>query len=44
MSKTGVSYPKAMSRIRKAGDQLREALGEDIEARLRELLAHPHSA
>src|SRR5215813_5006596 len=29
MSKTGVSYPKAISRIRKADDQLREALGED---------------
>src|SRR6187401_1693363 len=33
MSKTGVSYPKALSRIRKADDQLREALGEDIEKR-----------
>jgi N-acetylmuramic acid 6-phosphate etherase len=40
MSKTGVSYPKALSRIRKADDQLREALGEDIEKRLREVLAH----
>ena len=39
MSKTGLSYPKAMTRIRKADDQLREAIGEDIEARLRELLA-----
>jgi N-acetylmuramic acid 6-phosphate etherase len=40
MSKTGVSYPKALARIRKADDQLREALGEDIEKRLREVLAH----
>jgi N-acetylmuramic acid 6-phosphate etherase len=40
MSKTEVSYPKALSRIRKADDQLREALGEDIEKRLREVLAH----
>jgi hypothetical protein len=40
MSKTGVSYPKAITRIRKADDQLREALGEDIEKRLREVLAH----
>src|SRR6476620_4303495 len=44
MSKTGVSYPKALSRIRKADDQLREALGEDIEKRLREVLAHPPGA
>ena len=44
MSKTGVSYPKAITRIRKAGDQLREALGEDIEKRLREVLAHPPGA
>ena len=44
MSKTGLSYPKAISRIRKADDQLREALGEDIEARLRDVLAHPHGA
>jgi N-acetylmuramic acid 6-phosphate etherase len=41
MRKTGLSYPKALSRIRKANDRLREALGEDIEARLRELLDHP---
>jgi N-acetylmuramic acid 6-phosphate etherase len=40
MSKTEVSYPKALSRIRKADDQLREALGEDIEKRLRDVLAH----
>jgi N-acetylmuramic acid 6-phosphate etherase len=40
MSKTGSSYPKALSRIRKADDRLREALGEDIEKRLREVLAH----
>jgi N-acetylmuramic acid 6-phosphate etherase len=44
MSKTGVSYPKALSRIRKADDQLRAALGEDIEKRLREVLAHPPGA
>ena len=41
MSKTGLSYPKALARIRKADDQLREALGEDIEKRLREVL-EPH--
>ena len=42
MNKTGLSYPKALSRIRKAGDQLREAIGEDIEPRLRALLVSPH--
>jgi len=44
MSKTGLSYPKAITRIRKAGDQLREALGEDIETRLREVPDHPPGA
>ena len=38
MKKTGLPYDKAVSRIRKAHGQLREALGEDIEARLRRLL------
>ncbi len=42
MRKTGLPYPKALVRIRKADDQLRDALGEDIESRLRELLTHPH--
>src|SRR6188768_1544698 len=41
MNKTGLSYPKALSRMRKAGDQLREAIGEDIEPRLRALLVSP---
>jgi N-acetylmuramic acid 6-phosphate (MurNAc-6-P) etherase len=38
MQKTGVSYPQALTRLRKATGQLREALGEDIEVRLRELI------
>ena len=38
MQKTGVPYEKAVSRVRKADGQLREALGEDIEAHLRKLL------
>jgi N-acetylmuramic acid 6-phosphate etherase len=38
MQKTGVSYPQALTRLRKAHGQLREALGEDIEVRLRELI------
>jgi N-acetylmuramic acid 6-phosphate etherase len=39
MQKTGVSYPKAVTRLRKAHGIVREALGEDIEPRLRDLLA-----
>lgn len=38
MQKTGLTLPKALSRLRHAHDSVRDALGEDIEARLRELL------
>lgn len=38
MQKTGLPLEKAMVRVRKAHGQLRVALGEDIQARLRELL------
>src|SRR5690349_5015374 len=38
MQKTGLSYAKAMSRLRKAHDSMREAIGEDIEPRLRGML------
>jgi N-acetylmuramic acid 6-phosphate etherase len=38
MQKSGLSYPKAVTRLRKADGLVREALGEDIEARLRDLL------
>jgi N-acetylmuramic acid 6-phosphate etherase len=38
MQKTGLSHDKALTRIRKANGQLRDALGEDIEAHLRKLL------
>jgi N-acetylmuramic acid 6-phosphate etherase len=38
MQKTNLSYVKAMARLRKAHDSMREALGEDIEPRLRGLL------
>jgi N-acetylmuramic acid 6-phosphate etherase len=38
MQKTGLSYPRALSRLRKAHDSMREALGEDIEPRLRGML------
>ena len=38
MQKTGLTLPKAMARLRSADDLIREAIGEDIEPRLRELL------
>jgi N-acetylmuramic acid 6-phosphate etherase len=38
MQKTGLSYQKALARLRKSKDQVREAIGEDIEPRLRELI------
>jgi N-acetylmuramic acid 6-phosphate etherase len=38
MQKTGLPYAKAVSRLRRASGFVREAVGEDIEPRLRELL------
>jgi N-acetylmuramic acid 6-phosphate etherase len=38
MQKTGLPFMKAQARLRKAHDSMREALGEDIEPRLRGLL------
>ena len=38
MQKTGARLPQAVSRLRKAHDSVREAIGEDIEPRLRDLL------
>jgi N-acetylmuramic acid 6-phosphate etherase len=38
MQKTGLPYAKALSRLRQADGLVREAAGEDIEPRLRELL------
>jgi N-acetylmuramic acid 6-phosphate (MurNAc-6-P) etherase len=38
MQKTGVTLPQAIKRLKKADDLIRDALGEDIEPRLRELL------
>ncbi len=38
MQKTGLPYTKANTRLRKADGVVREAIGEDIEPRLRELL------
>jgi N-acetylmuramic acid 6-phosphate etherase len=38
MQKTGLTLPQAMKRLRNADNSVREAIGEDIEPRLRELL------
>jgi N-acetylmuramic acid 6-phosphate etherase len=38
MEKAGLTYPQALSRLRKAHDFIRDAIGEDAEARLRQLL------
>jgi N-acetylmuramic acid 6-phosphate etherase len=38
MEKTGVTLPQAVKRLRKAEDSVREAIGEDIEPRLRKVL------
>lgn len=40
MQKTGLPLNKALARLRKADDSMREAIGVDIEPRLRELLTH----
>jgi N-acetylmuramic acid 6-phosphate etherase len=43
MEKANLTYPKALARLRAADDFVREAIGEDIEPRLRELLKKAES-
>src|SRR5262249_32588331 len=38
MQKSGLSYPKSIARLRNAHDFAPDAIGEDVEARLKELL------
>jgi len=38
MQKAGLTYTQAMSRLRRSHDFVRDAIGEDVEARLKELL------
>jgi N-acetylmuramic acid 6-phosphate etherase len=40
MQKTGLTYNRAVGRLRRAHDFVRDAIGEDVEPRLRELLSH----
>lgn len=44
MQTTGLTYAKAVARLRGAGDSVREAIGVDIEPRLRDLLGLPETA
>jgi N-acetylmuramic acid 6-phosphate etherase len=38
MQKGTLTYPKALTRLRRAHDVVRDAIGEDVEERLKELL------
>jgi hypothetical protein len=38
MQKSGLTLPQALKRLKKADDLVRDAIGEDIEPRLREVL------
>jgi N-acetylmuramic acid 6-phosphate etherase len=40
MQKTGLTYNRAVGKLRRAHDFVRDAIGEDVEPRLRELLSH----
>jgi N-acetylmuramic acid 6-phosphate etherase len=40
MQKTGLPYTKAVARLRKAHDLVRDAIGEDAEERLKQVLEH----
>jgi N-acetylmuramic acid 6-phosphate etherase len=42
MQKTGLNLAKAVSKLRRAHDFVRDAIGEDVEPRLRELLDGHH--
>ena len=38
MQKGGLTLPQSLRRLRRAHDIVRDAIGEDVEARLKELL------
>ena len=42
MQKAKLTLPQALRRLKKAEDSVREAIGEDIEPRLRAVLARKH--
>jgi N-acetylmuramic acid 6-phosphate etherase len=39
MQKSGLTYPRSLAQVRQAHGFVRDAIGEDAEPRLRELLA-----
>lgn len=41
MQKTGLTFTRALAKLRRAHDSMRDAIGEDVEERLKELLSHP---
>jgi N-acetylmuramic acid 6-phosphate etherase len=44
MQKAGLTYTQALARLRRAHDFVRDAIGEDVEGRLKELLGGANSA
>ena len=44
MQKAGLTHPQALARLRRAHDFVRDAIGEDVEERLKEVLEHGRSA
>jgi N-acetylmuramic acid 6-phosphate (MurNAc-6-P) etherase len=38
MQKSGLTYPRSLARLRQAHDFVRDAIGEDVEDRLKQLL------
>ncbi len=44
MQKSGLVYSRALAKLRSAHDVVRDAIGEDVEPRLRELLDHHESS
>jgi N-acetylmuramic acid 6-phosphate etherase len=44
MQKADLTLPQAIKRLKKADDLVRDAIGEDIEPRLRELLKAPSTS
>src|SRR6185295_13568948 len=41
MQKAGLTYAKAVARLRRAHDFVRDAIGEDVEPRLKQVLEKP---
>jgi N-acetylmuramic acid 6-phosphate (MurNAc-6-P) etherase len=44
MEKTGDTHAKALARLKRAGDSVRDAVGEDVGPRLQERLSHTRAA